>query len=128
MKAKAEYFGIKFYELAKFPFPVRFTIGYDDEKGEHHLMGDGILTVDKTEGSYAYGPELQIHLRFTGKLMEKLERAFNNGHDRIEICMAENEGINFFYNALMGYQNLPKPRDNTTSKPGKPLVKVEDFL
>jgi hypothetical protein len=128
MKAKAEYFGIKFYELAKFPFPVRFTIGYDDEKGEHHLMGDGILTVDKTEGSYAYGPELQIHLRFTGKVKEKLERAFNNGHDRIEICMAESEGINFFYNALMGFQNLPKPQDNTASKPRRAMEKVADFV
>lgn len=130
VEAKAVYYGksdvpLKFYQLAEYPGEVRFTIGYDDERGEHHLLGDGILTVDKTEGSYAYGPEIQIHLRFTTRLKEKLERAINNGHDRIEICMAESEGINFFYNALVGYQKLPKIQ---ASKPGKPLVKVEDFL
>jgi len=133
MQAKAVYHGksdipMQFFELAQYPGTARFTIGYDDEKGEHHLLGDGILTIDKTEGSYAYGPEIQIHLRFTTRLKEKLERAINNGHDRIEICMAEDEGINFFYNALMGYQKLPKPQGTTTSMPKRRMEKVADFV
>jgi hypothetical protein len=131
MEPKAVYFGksdmpLKFYQLAEYPGPVRFTVGYDDDQGEHHLLGDGILTVDKTEGSYAYGPELQIHLRFTTQLKEKLERAVNNGHDRIEICMSEAEGINFLYDALVSFQKLPTgSAGNTTSKA---RTKVEDFL
>jgi copper homeostasis protein CutC len=64
-------------------------------------------------------------LRFTTKLKEKLERAFNNGHDRIEICMSEAEGLSFLYDALRGYENLPK---NTTSKPRRAMEKVEDFI
>jgi hypothetical protein len=127
VKAKAEYFGMKFYQLAEFPGSVRFTIGYDDEKGvEHHLLGDGILTIDKTEGSYAYGPELQIHVRFTTELKEKLARAFNNGHDRIEICMPVSEGLSFLYNAMMGFEKLP--RGKVSEKQQRAIEKVEDFL
>ena len=114
LKPKATYYGksnipLDFYQLAQYPEPVRFTVGFDDESGEHHLLGNGILTVDKTEGSYAYGPELQIHLRFTEPLKEKLARAVNNGHDRIEICMDETEGLNFFSRALRSYDYLPNP-------------------
>jgi hypothetical protein len=134
LKPKATYYGksnvpLDFYELAQYPGEVRFTVGFDDKTGEHHLLGNGILTVDKTEGSFAYGPELQFHLRFTEPLKEKLERAVNNGHDRIEICMDETEGLNFLWNALRGYERLPKkPEMSVKKSPGKTYDKVADFM
>ena len=121
LKPKATYLGrsnvpLNFYELAEYPGEVRFTVGFDDETGEHHLLGNGILTVDKTEGSFAYGPELQFHLRFTEPLTEKDVRAVNNGHNRIEICMGETEGLNFLWDALRGYEKLPKPSNHNLKR------------
>lgn len=116
--AKADYFGCKFYELAKIEQPIRATVSYGDKR----ILFEGTLSIDQTEGSYAYGPELQIHLWATDQPQEQT-RAFNKGYARIEICMPIGEGLSLLHDSFVQFYEAPKKNVNA-----KPLEKIADFL
>ena len=122
-KAKADYFGCKFYELAKIEQPIKATVSYGDKR----ILFEGTLSIDQTEGSYAYGSELQIHLWATEQPKEQ-ERALNNGYARIEICMPVTEGLSFLYDSLKSFQGPPENGKLDSRKPQRAMEKVADFV
>ena len=80
--AVTEYKGCKFPPLARCPVPVEATVCYANQR----ITIEGELRFDRTEGSWKYGSQFQIHL-FTKNLPKFDKRAENNGYTRIEIAV-----------------------------------------
>jgi hypothetical protein len=142
LNPKAEFKGCKFYELALANnVRVKVEFGKQTVKAlkmflrEHpdvEQLRIGFImnvTLDQTEGSWAYPDEWQLKA-WAEKPNAEIEYRVQdqNGYDRVATYMPQAEGQNFFFNAFLNSQKLPMPHNNTASKPRRAMEKVEDFL
>ena len=79
-KKKRDYNGLTIYELVSHPV-THATVCVGDE----HQKWTGTFTIDRTEGSYRYGDEVQFVVWSREPPKLKWERAPNSGYYRIEI-------------------------------------------
>ncbi len=87
-KRKREYNGLTIFELVSHPVTHATVCG-----GAEHQKWTGEFTIDRTEGSYRYGDEVQFVLWSREPPKIKMERAPNDGYFRIEICLPESVAL-----------------------------------
>lgn len=104
-KQKRDYFGLTIFELVEHPV-THATVCC----GEEHQKWTGTFTIDRTEGSYRYGDELQFVVWSHEPPTIKQERAINDGYYRIEICIPQQEAVSLLETALHRIYEAEKER------------------
>jgi hypothetical protein len=102
MSEVKQYFGCKFPNLATYKGLVTVTVSYNDPETKREIrltFKDMNLDIDKTDGSWKYGPELQIHAWNSEPPIVEV-RAVNNGYSRIEVPMYVAKGQQLLKDAL----------------------------
>ena len=120
-KRKREYNGLTIYELVSHPVTHATVCG-----GAEHQKWTGNFTIDRTEGSYHYGDEVQFVLWSTEPPRIKMERAANDGYFRIEICIPQDEAVQLLETALYRIYNAEKQK--AAVLPEKEITKLADLL
>ena len=120
-KKKREYNGLTIFELVSHPVTHATVCG-----GVEHQKWTGNFTIDRTEGSYRYGNEIQFVLWSQDPPKIKLERAPNDGYFRIEICIPQEEAVQLLETAL--YRIYNSHRKEAVELPEKEAVMVVDFM
>lgn len=120
-KRKKDYFGLTIYELASHPVTHATVCS-----GEEHQKWTGTFAIDRTEGSYRYGDEVQFVVWSTDPPKIKMERAPNDGYYRIEICIPKQEAVRLLETALTRIYNAEKVYEE--SLPVKNLTKLADVF
>ena len=87
-KKKRVYNGLQIFELVSHPVTHATVCS-----GAEHQKWIGTFTIDRTEGSYRYGDEVQFVVWSREPPIIKSERAPNDGYYRIEICIPESEAL-----------------------------------
>ena len=118
-KKKRDYNGLSIYELVSHPVTHATVCG-----GAEHQKWTGTFTIDRTEGSYRYGDEVQFVVWSHEPPKIKMERAPNDGYYRIEICIPEERALELLEEAV------EKIRHKTFREPeiDKEPIMVADFL
>jgi hypothetical protein len=99
MIRKRSYKGIEISELSTSGIPVEGTIAF----GNRRVVFKGLVTIDKTKGSWKFGEQIQFVL-WTKDPVRIEERADNDGYNRIEIALPLG----------MGKRMLKEAHENTT--------------
>ena len=120
-KKKREYNGLSIFELVSHPVTHATVCG-----GAEHQKWTGNFTIDRTEGSYRYGDEVQFVLWSTEPPRIKMERAANDGYFRIEICIPQDEAVQLLETALYRIYNAEKQK--AAVLPEKEVSKLVDLL
>ncbi|MFC1486617.1 hypothetical protein ACFLRN_02865 [Thermoproteota archaeon] len=97
---KRDYNGLSIFELASHPITHATVCS-----GAEHQKWTGTFTIDRTEGSYRYGDEVQFVVWSLEPPKIKMERAFNDGYFRIEICIPKENAIHLLEDALSRLYN-----------------------
>ena len=92
---KRDYNGVAFYEMVSYPVTHATVCS-----GAEHQKWTGTFTIDRTEGSYRYGDEVQFVVWSREPPVLKSERAPNGGYYRIEICIPKENAIHLLEDAL----------------------------
>ena len=111
---KKEYNGLHIFELASYP-----TTHATSCNEKEHRLWSGTFFIDRTEGSYRYGDEVQFGLWSRTPPKIKQSRAANDGYYRIEICLPKEDAIQLLEMALARLYNSEIKTDP---------VKLESFL
>ena len=122
-KRKRDYNGLTIFELASYPCSHATVCS-----GEEHQKWSGTFTVDRTEGSYRYGDELQFVVWSREAPRIKMERAVNDGYYRIEICIPEQDAVRLLEEALMRVYNARKIKHSVSFGESKEAVMIHDFM
>ena len=121
-KEKKEYNGLHIFELVSHPC-THATVC----TGNEHTKWKGQFTIDRTEGSYRYGNEIQFVVWSRDPPIIKNERAANDGYYRIEVCVPEDVGVRLLEDALMRVYNKRRLEREATQQIETPVL-VADFM
>jgi hypothetical protein len=141
LNPKAEFKGCKFYELAlannvrvKVEFgkqTVKALKAFLRQHPDAEQLRIGFimdLSLDQTEGSWAYGDEWQLKAWAEKPNAEIEYRVQNqNGYDRVATYMSRADGQNFYFNAFLNSQKLPKANTASKARDARSIEKVADF-
>lgn len=104
---KRYYKGVEIHELATSQVPVEATVAY----GNKRLVFRGLCTVDKTQGSWKFGEQIQLVL-WTKEKVKVENRAENNGYNRIEIALPKEIGIRMIQEVAEGIKQAVHIQNN----------------
>ncbi len=118
---KREYNGLSIFELVSHPVTHATVCG-----GAEHQKWTGTFTIDRTEGSYRYGDEVQFVVWSREPPKIKMNRARNGGYYRIEICVPEDKALELLEEATDKIRRKHIETSNEASH--EDPQKVADFL